>query len=152
MAEDRYRQILKQYWGYDDFRGIQLDIIESVCAGRDTLGLMPTGGGKSICFQVPALAMEGVCIVVTPLISLMKDQVANLKRRGITFTLGNTNGDATDALTIQRMTPAGWEDFYTVAHRSDLEKSELSRIFVFLRLPRLSLSSKCLTLQSFFVK
>ena len=82
-THDKLEEILKEHWGYDGFRGIQRDIIESVCQGRDTLGLMPTGGGKSITFQVPALAMEGTCLVVTPLIALMKDQVANLKRRGI---------------------------------------------------------------------
>ncbi|MBQ8455005.1 MAG: RecQ family ATP-dependent DNA helicase [Bacteroidaceae bacterium] len=79
----QYQEILRKYWGYDDFRGIQRDVIESIAAGRDTLGLMPTGGGKSITFQVPALAMRGVCIVFTPLISLMKDQVEALKRRDI---------------------------------------------------------------------
>ena len=79
MNADDYRDILRKHWHYDDFRGIQLDIIQSIGQGRDTLGLMPTGGGKSITFQVPALAKEGICIVITPLIALMKDQVGTRK-------------------------------------------------------------------------
>ena len=80
---EEYRKILKDYWGYDNFRGIQEDIIQSIGSGHDTLGLMPTGGGKSITFQVPAMAKDGLCIVITPLIALMKDQVRNLRDRGI---------------------------------------------------------------------
>ena len=80
---DKYLQILKRYWGFDNFRGIQRNIVESIGSGKDTLGLMPTGGGKSITFQVPALAQEGVCIVITPLIALMKDQVQHLRNHGI---------------------------------------------------------------------
>ena len=83
MDEQQYLKILHKVWGYPGFRGIQEDIIRSIANGKDTLGLMPTGGGKSLTFQVPALAMEGICIVVTPLIALMKDQVDNLRRKGV---------------------------------------------------------------------
>ncbi|MGN7514185.1 MAG: RecQ family ATP-dependent DNA helicase [Allomuricauda sp.] len=75
--------ILKQFWGYDDFRGSQKQIINTVLSGQDVLALMPTGGGKSICYQVPSLAMEGICIVVSPLVALIQDQVAQLKKRGV---------------------------------------------------------------------
>ena len=76
-------EILKQYWGYDTFRPLQEDIINAVLYGNDTLALLPTGGGKSICFQVPAMAKDGICLVVSPLIALMKDQLESLKQKGI---------------------------------------------------------------------
>ncbi len=77
------KAILTKYWGYPDFRPLQEEIVDSVMAGKDTLALLPTGGGKSICFQVPAMAMDGLCLVITPLIALMKDQVAHLVEKGI---------------------------------------------------------------------
>ena len=76
-------EALRTYYGYDAFRGIQAEVIDRVMRGRDTLALMPTGGGKSLCFQIPTLIQEGLCLVVTPLIALMKDQVENLRRRDI---------------------------------------------------------------------
>jgi ATP-dependent DNA helicase RecQ len=83
MQPELFQNILRDYWGYSSFRSLQEDIIQSVWEGRDTLGLMPTGGGKSLTFQVPVMAMKGICLVVTPLIALMKDQVDNLRERGI---------------------------------------------------------------------
>src|SRR5476651_1164883 len=77
------QEILKQYWKHQNFRPLQEEIISAVLEGRDALALLPTGGGKSVCFQVPALAMPGICLVVSPLIALMKDQVENLKAKGI---------------------------------------------------------------------
>ena len=82
-ANDLPLATLRRHWGYDSFRPLQREIVDSVLDGRDTLGLMPTGGGKSVTFQVPGMILGGVTIVVTPLISLMKDQVDNLRRRRI---------------------------------------------------------------------
>ncbi|MDD7317664.1 MAG: ATP-dependent DNA helicase RecQ [Prevotella sp.] len=99
MSANDYQSILNEYWGYDDFRGIQREIIESIGSGKDTLGLMPTGGGKSITFQVPAIACRGVCIVITPLIALMKDQVSNLRKLGVRAAYINSNMSHSETLT-----------------------------------------------------
>ena len=101
MNIESYRQILTKYWGFSSFKPLQEDIIRSVTEGRDTLGLMPTGGGKSITFQVPALAQEGICLVITPLIALMKDQVNRLNEleiKSIAIHSGMTGEEIDNAL------------------------------------------------------
>ena len=113
--EKDYRAILKRYWGYDDFRGIQREIIESIGAGHDTLGLMPTGGGKSITFQVPALATDGMCIVITPLIALMKDQVQGLRRHGIRAAAIHTGISHDDVIRILENAVFGAVKFLYIA-------------------------------------
>lgn len=130
---DKCLEILRKYWGYNDFRGIQREIIESVCANRDTLGLMPTGGGKSITFQVPALTMPGVCIVITPLVALMKDQVDNLRSRGIKAAAIYSGMAHSDIIaTLENAIFGGVKILYVSPERlsSELFKKKLSHMQV----------------------
>ena len=128
-----YVEVLREHFGYDSFRSIQEDIIRSIGSGRDTLGLMPTGGGKSITFQVPALAMSGVCIVVTPLIALMKDQVAKLRERGIKATAIYSGMSRENIMTaLDNCILGGYKFLYVSPERlsSDTFLNKLSRMEV----------------------
>ncbi|MDP3929560.1 MAG: RecQ family ATP-dependent DNA helicase [Bacteroidota bacterium] len=121
-------EVLKSYWGYDEFRPLQQDIVEAVLAGNDTLALLPTGGGKSICFQVPAMAMNGLCLVVSPLIALMKDQVANLQSKGIAAQAIYSGLSQPDIqLILNNCVHGGVKFLYLSPERlgSDLLKSQL---------------------------
>ena len=133
MGISDYQSILKEYWGYDDFRGIQREIIESIGNGKDTLGLMPTGGGKSITFQVPAIAKSGVCLVITPLIALMKDQVANLRKLGVKAAYINSNMSHGETLTtLENCVYGGISLLYISPERlsSELFKTKLRHMEV----------------------
>lgn len=126
-----YLEILKKYWGYDSFRGIQEQIIESIGSGRDTLGLMPTGGGKSITFQVPALAMEGVCLVITPLIALMKDQVRILREHDIKAAAIHTGMKREEIITVmENCIFGGYKFLYVSPERlsSELFRTKLRHL------------------------
>lgn len=128
-----YTEILREYFGYDSFRSIQEDIIRSIGSGQDTLGLMPTGGGKSITFQVPALAKEGVCIVITPLIALMKDQVSKLRERGIKATAIYSGMSRDNIITaLDNCILGGYKFLYISPERlsSDIFLTKLRRIQV----------------------
>ncbi|HYK55576.1 MAG TPA: DEAD/DEAH box helicase, partial [Flavisolibacter sp.] len=110
--------ILKQYWGYEAFRPLQEEIIQSVLSQKDTLAVLPTGGGKSICFQVPALATDGICIVISPLIALMKDQVENLKKRSIPALLIHSGMQRMDVVkTLQNATHSYFKFLYISPER-----------------------------------
>ncbi|MBR5934914.1 MAG: RecQ family ATP-dependent DNA helicase [Bacteroidaceae bacterium] len=126
-----YLEILKKYWGYDGFRGIQEEIINSIGNGRDTLGLMPTGGGKSITFQVPALAMDGVCLVITPLIALMKDQVRILREHGIKAAAIHTGMKREEIIAVmENCIFGGYKFLYVSPERlsSDLFRTKLRHL------------------------
>ena len=116
-------KILKQYWGYSKFRPLQEDIIQSILSGKDTLALLPTGGGKSICFQVPAMALEGKCLVISPLIALMKDQVENLNKRGIKAASLHTGMHSTEIeRTINKAVYGDLKFLYVSPERLESEK------------------------------
>ncbi|MDX8340383.1 ATP-dependent DNA helicase RecQ [Draconibacterium sp. IB214405] len=118
-----FRQILTRYWGYPDFRPLQLEIIESVAAGNDTLGLMPTGGGKSITFQVYSLSQEGLCVVVTPLIALMKDQVESLNKKGIKALAVHSGMSAREIkLTLDNAVWGNYKFLYVSPERLNSER------------------------------
>ena len=126
-----YLEILKKYWGYDGFRGIQEEIINSIGNGSDTLGLMPTGGGKSITFQVPALAMDGVCLVITPLIALMKDQVRILREHGIKAAAIHTGMKREEIIAVmENCIFGGYKFLYVSPERlsSDLFRTKLKHL------------------------
>jgi len=131
--QKKHLEILKEHWGYDAFRGIQEEIINSIGSGRDTLGLMPTGGGKSITFQVPTLATEGLCLVITPLIALMKDQVANLRSRHIKATAIYSGMKHSDAITaLENCIFGDYKFLYVSPERlsSEIFQKKISRVNV----------------------
>lgn len=133
MIDLKATDLLKRYWGYDSFRGIQSEIISSICDNHDTLGLMPTGGGKSITFQIPALLKGGVCIVITPLIALMRDQVVGLKQRGIKAAAIYSGMSHNDIITtLDNAIYGGVQILYVSPERlsSDLFLTKLSHIDV----------------------
>src|SRR6476661_6544955 len=110
--------ILEQYWGYKAFRPLQEEIIQSILAGKDTLAVLPTGGGKSLCFQVPAMASEGICLVISPLIALMKDQVENLKKRDIPALLIHSGMKRADVIqTLKNATHDYFKFLYVSPER-----------------------------------
>ncbi|HIP31299.1 MAG TPA: DEAD/DEAH box helicase, partial [Crocinitomicaceae bacterium] len=119
------REILKQFWGFDSFRPLQEDIVDSAVYGHDTLAILPTGGGKSICFQVPGIALEGITIIVSPLIALMEDQVNNLQSRGINAGLIVSSMSYREIdITLDNARFGGMKFLYTSPERI---KSELFR-------------------------
>ena len=132
-----YQQILATYWGYSEFRPVQEDIIKSVAAGHDTLGLMPTGGGKSVCFQVPTLAGEGMCLVITPLISLMKDQVEKLNKMGIR-AIALHSGLSREEIDVG-LDNAVYGDFKFLYVSPERLSTEIFRV----RLPQMKISLVC---------
>ena len=114
------KQILKQYWNHDSFRGNQENIIQSVLDGKDTLALLPTGGGKSICFQIPALLKEGLCLVISPLIALMKDQVENLLHKNIAAAFINSSMSWYETQTVLENAALGNFKFLYVTKKFDV--------------------------------